>query len=194
MCVPHFGVNMKVRHIDTKEKTGLVLVFTGNGKGKTTAALGTVLRASGYNMKICIIQFIKGDIYSGEIDGIKKLGQDIELHVMGKGFYINEDNLSIYNEHREKAQAAISLAREKLLSGKFDILVLDEVNNAVNLKLVDISQVIELIDIKPPLMHMILTGREAHTDIIKRANIVTEMKEIKHSYHQNIEPQKGIDY
>ncbi len=177
MCVPHFGVNMKVRHIDTKEKTGLVLVFTANGKGKTTAALGTVLRASGYNMKICIIQFIKGDIYSGEIDGIKKLGQDIELHVMGKGFYINEDNPSIYNEHREKAQEAISLAREKLLSGKFDILVLDEVNNAVNLKLVDISQVIELIDIKPPLMHMILTGREAHTDIIKRANIVTEMKE-----------------
>jgi len=183
-----------MRYINTKEKTGLVLVFTGNGKGKTTAALGTVLRAAGYNMKVCIIQFIKGDIYSGEIDGIKKLGKDIELHIMGKGFYISKDNPEVYNEHREKAQSAIRLAKEKMLSGKYDILVLDEVNNAVFLNLINILQVIELIDVKPPFMHLILTGRDAHSDIIKRANIVTEMKEIKHSYHQNIEPQKGIDY
>lgn len=185
---------MKIRYIETKEKIGLVLVFTGNGKGKTTAALGTVLRAAGYNMNACIIQFMKGDIYSGEIDGIKKLGQNVEFYVMGKGFFINKDNSSIYSEHKAKAQEAIRLAREKILSGKFDILVLDEINNAVSLNLIDISQVIELIDIKPPLMHLILTGRDAHHDIIKRANIVTEMKEIKHSYHQNIEPQKGIDY
>lgn len=134
---------MKNRHIDTKEKTGLVLVFTGNGKGKTTAALGTVLRAAGYDMKVCIIQFIKRDIYSGDIDGIKKLGEDVEIHVMGKGFFTNKDNPSVYNEHKEKAQEAIRLAKEKILSGKLDILVLDEINNAVNLNLIDISQVIE---------------------------------------------------
>lgn len=185
---------MKFRFIDTKEKIGLILVFTGNGKGKTTAALGTVLRASGYNMKVCIIQFMKGDIYSGEIAGIKKLGQDIEIHVMGKGFFINNGNPLVYSEHRAKAQEAIQLAREKILSGKFDILVLDEINNALSLNLVDLSQIIELINIKPPLLHLILTGRDAHPDIIERANIVTEMKEIKHAHHFNIEPQRGIDY
>ena len=184
----------KLRLIEPVEKTGLIIVLTGDGKGKTTAALGIVLRAAGHDMKVCIIEFMKGDMYSGEIDGVRKLAPNVEFHITGKGFCGIKGDPYPFEEHRDNAQAAIKLAKEKLLSGKFDILILDEINNAVHLKLVDLRQIMELIDIKPPLMHLILTGREAHPGIIKRAHIVTEMKEIKHAYRQGIEPQKGIDY
>jgi cob(I)alamin adenosyltransferase len=118
----------------------------------------------------------------------------VEFHITGRGFCGIKGDSYPFEEHRGNAQAAIKLAKEKLLSGKFDILILDEINNAVDLKLVDLRQIMELIDVKPPLMHLILTGREAHPEIIKRAHIVTEMKEIKHAYRQGIKPQKGIDY
>ena len=184
----------KRRFIETKEKLGLVVVMTGHGKGKTSSALGIALRAAGHDMKVCIIEFIKGDKYSGEIDGIKRLFPNVELHITGKGFCGIKGDKYSFAEHRRHAQDAINLAREKMLSGEFDILILDEIHNAVKLKLVDLPQVIELIDIKPLLMHLILTGRNAHTEIIKRAHTVTEMKETKHAYREGIEPQKGIDY
>ncbi len=168
--------------------------MTGHGKGKTTSALGIALRAAGHNMKICFIGFIKGDMYSGEIDGIKRLYPNVELHFTGKGFCgIRGDSLP-FKEHRANAINAIKLAKEKMLSGSYDVLILDEINNALKMKLVDLSQVLDLIEHKPPLMHMILTGRDAHPEIIKRAHTVTEMKEIKHAYKQGIEPQRGIDY
>jgi cob(I)alamin adenosyltransferase len=184
----------KRRFTETKEKPGLVVVITGHGKGKTTAALGIALRATGYDMKVCIIEFLKGDRYTGEIEGIKRLYPNVELHRTGKGFCKIKGDKYSFEEHRDSAQDAIKLAREKMLSGKFDILILDEIHNAVELKLVDLPQVIELIDIKPLLIHLILTGRDAHSEVIKRAHTVTEMKEIKHAYQQGIKPQKGIDY
>jgi cob(I)alamin adenosyltransferase len=183
-----------LRLFEPKKKTGLILVMTGEGKGKSTAALGIALRAAGYDMKVCIIEFMKGNMYSGEIDGIKKLAPHSELHITGKGFYRATDDQKTYNEHREKAQDAIALAKKKMLSGHYDILILDEINNAVALKLVDLQQVLELIESKPLLMHLVLTGRDAHPEIVKRAHTVTEMKNIKHAYQQAIEPQKGIDY
>ncbi len=184
----------KRRFLETKEKLGLVVVMTGHGKGKTTSALGMALRAAGYNMKVCIIEFMKGDMYSGEIDGIKKLSPNVELHLTGKGFYGIRGNQYPYEEHRANAQEAIKLAKEKLLSGNFDIIILDEINNALTLNLVDLPQVMELLDKKPLLVHLILTGRDAHPEVIKRAHTVTEMKEIKHAYRQGIKPQRGIDY
>jgi len=184
----------KRRFTETKEKLGLVVVMTGHGKGKTTAALGIALRAAGYDMKVCIIEFIKGDMYSGEIDGIKRLFPNVELHITGKGFCKIKGDKYSFEEHRRYAQDAMKLAREKMLSGKFDILILDEINYALNLDLVDLPQVIELLEEKPPLVHVILTGRDAHPEIIKRAHTVTEMKEIKHAYQQGIKPHKGIDY
>jgi cob(I)alamin adenosyltransferase len=189
-----FLEGLKSRFIETKEKLGLVVVMTGLGKGKTTAALGIALRATGYDMKVCIIEFLKGDMRSGEIEGIKRLSPNVELHRTGKGFCGIKGDKYSFEEHRGNAQDAIKLAREKMLSGEFDILILDEIHNAVELKLIDLQQVIELIDIKPLLMHLILTGRDAHPEIIKRAHTVTEMKEIKHAYRQGIKPQKGIDY
>jgi len=137
---------------------------------------------------------MKGNMYSGEIDGIKNLAPHVELHITGKGFYRATDDPEQFGEHRAKAQNAIVLAKEKMLSGKYDILILDEINNAVALKLVDLHQVLELIENKPPLIHLLLTGRDAHPEIVKRAHTVTEMKNIKHAYQQGIDPQKGIDY
>ncbi|HKZ57728.1 MAG TPA: cob(I)yrinic acid a,c-diamide adenosyltransferase [Thermodesulfovibrionales bacterium] len=183
-----------LRKLEPKKKVGLVVVITGHGKGKTTSALGMALRAVGHGMKVCIIHFMKGDMYSGEIDGVKKLAPDIELHLTGKGFCGIYGNPYPYEEHRANAQEAIKLAKEKMLSGNYDILILDEINNSLNLKLVDLPQVLDLIENKPPLMHLILTGRDAHPEVIERAHTVSEIKETKHAYRQKIEPQKGIDY
>ena len=183
-----------LRKLEPKKKVGLVVVLTGHGKGKTTSALGMALRAVGHGMKVCIIHFMKGDMYSGEIDGVKKLAPDIELHLTGKGFCGIYGNPYPYEEHRANAQEAIKLAKEKMLSGNYDILILDEINNSLNLKLVDLPQVLDLIENKPPLMHLVLTGRDAHPEVIERAHTVSEIKEIKHAYRQKIEPQKGIDY
>ena len=186
--------DIKLQSPEPKEKVGLIVVITGHGKGKTTSALGIALRAVGHGMRVCIVGFIKGNMYSGEIDGIKRLSPDIELHLTGKGFYrIRGDSFS-YQEHRTNAQNALKLAKEKMFSGNFDILILDEINNALKLKLVDLPQVLELLENKPLLLHLILTGRNAHPEIIKRAHTVTEIKEIKHAYKQGIEPRKGIDY
>jgi cob(I)alamin adenosyltransferase len=184
----------KLKRLEPKNRVGLIIVLTGNGKGKTTSALGMALRAVGHNMKVCIIHFMKGDMYSGEIDGIKKLAPDVELYLTGKGFCGIYGNSYPHEKHRANAQEAIKFAKEKMLSGNYDMLILDEINNAIKLKLVDLSQVLDLIEHKPPLMHLILTGRDAHPEVIERAHTVSEVKEIKHAYRQMIEPQKGIDY
>lgn len=184
----------KLKRLEPKKKVGLVIVLTGHGKGKTTSALGMALRAVGHGMKVCLVYFMKGDMYSGEIDGLKRLAPNVEFHLTGKGFCGIHGNPYPYEEHRANAQEAIKLAREKMLSGNFDMLILDEINNALKLKLVDLSQVLELIEHKPPLMHLILTGRDAPPEVIERAHTVSEVKEIKHAYRQRIEPQKGIDY
>jgi cob(I)alamin adenosyltransferase len=184
----------KLKCFEPKKKTGLIVVLTGDGKGKTTSALGMALRATGYTMQVCIIEFMKGDMYAGEIDGIKRLSPDVELHLTGKGFCGIRGNPYPFEEHRENAQRAVEMAKQKMLSGKFDILILDEINNALSLKLVDLPQVLDIIDHKPPFLHLILTGRDAPPEVIARAHTVTEMREIKHAYRQGIEPQKGIDY
>ncbi|MEW6585218.1 MAG: cob(I)yrinic acid a,c-diamide adenosyltransferase [Nitrospirota bacterium] len=185
---------LKLQILEPKQKIGLIVVLTGYGKGKTTSALGIALRASGYDMKVCIVEFMKGDMYAGEIDGVKRLSPNVELHLTGKGFCGIMGNPYPFADHRENAQHAIKLAREKMLSGKYDIVILDEINNALHLKLLDLPQVMDLLDDKPPLLHLVLTGRDAHPDIVQRAHTVTEMREIKHAYRQGIEPQKGIDY
>jgi len=184
----------KIDRLEPKERKGLVVVITGNGKGKTTSALGMALRACGHGMKVCIIQFMKGDLYAGEWDGIKRLRCSIELHSTGKGFCGIQGNPYPWTEHRANAQDAIDLVREKMASGGFDLMVLDEINNALKLRLVDLEQVLEIIRSKPPLMHLVLTGRDAHPDVIELADTVSEVIEIKHAFRKDIEPQPGIDY
>jgi len=184
----------KLKRLSPKKQTGLVIVMTGEGKGKTTAGLGIALRAAGHGMHVCIISFLKGTLYSGEIDGIERLAPNVEFHLAGKGFCGTAGDKYPLDVHRAYAQKAVALAQKKISSGEFDIVMLDEINNAIALKLVDLGQVIALIEQKPASMHLVLTGRDAHPELIKRAHTVTEMKEIKHAYQKGIEPQKGIDF
>lgn len=183
-----------MQHLETKEKVGLIVVLTGNGKGKTSSALGMALRAVGHNLRVCIIQFMKGDLYSGEIEGVNWLAPLVEFHQTGKGFCGIQGNPYPHHEHRANAQCAIELSREKIHSGHFDMVILDEINNALKLGLVDLPQVLELLDSKPPLLQLVLTGRDADPKVCMRANTVTEMVEVKHAYRDGIEPQQGIDY
>lgn len=182
-----------MEYLEPKETTGLVVVITGHGKGKTTAALGMAVRAAGHGLRVCVISFMKGDLYAGEYDGLKFL-PGVEHHLTGKGFCGIQGNPYPHAEHRRNAQDAIALARVKLLSGAFDILILDEINNSLKLRLVDLPQLLELIELRPPALHLVLTGRDAHPEVIARAHTVSEVTEIKHAYRQEIEPQKGIDY
>ena len=185
---------MEITQLTPKERRGLIVVITGYGKGKTTTALGIAVRACGHHLRTSIIQFMKGDIYAGEWDGIKKMNCQVELIATGKGFCGIQGNPYPYREHRENAQEAIRLARQKLESGQFDILILDEVNNALSLSLVDLEQVLEVIRRKPAAIHLVLTGRDAHPQVIELADTVSEINEIKHAYRKGIEPQPGIDY
>ena len=185
---------MEITRLTPKEEKGLIVVITGDGKGKTTTALGIAVRACGHNLRTSMIQFMKGDIYAGEWDGIRKMDCKVELISTGKGFCGIQGNPYPYREHRRNAQEAIQLARQKMESGKFDILILDEINNALSLHLVDLEQVLEIIGLKPPRMHLVLTGRDAHPQVIELADTVSEIKEIKHAYRKGIEPQQGIDY
>lgn len=185
---------LKIERLEPKVKTGLVVVITGHGKGKTTAALGMALRACGHGLRVCIIQFMKGDLYAGEWDGVKKLACEIELTATGKGFCGIQGNPYPFAEHRANAQEAIAMAREKMESGRFDLLILDEINNALHLKLVDLEQVLDLLRRKPSLQHLVLTGRDAHPEVVEMADTVSEVREIKHAFRKNIEPQAGVDY
>jgi len=179
---------------DKQKKAGLIIVYTGNGKGKTTAALGICVRAAGYDFKISIVQFIKGSWHYGELDGIKKHLPNVELYQGGKGCVgILNDKLPI-EEHIKAAAATLKMTEELMLSGKYNMLILDELNVAVSLGLIDIKNVMDLLDMKPEKMDVIITGRNAHEDLIKRADLVTEMKEIKHPYRKGILARKGIDY
>ena len=177
-----------------KIKNGLILVYTGNGKGKTTATLGTVVRATGYHLQTKMIQFIKGSWYYGEKDGALLLSDYFSIEQMGKGFYkIIDDDLP-EEEHKKAAAKAIERAIEILQSGKYDIIILDEINVALDTGLVQIEDVVRVMDAKPKTCHLIMTGRNAHPDVIERADLVTEMREIKHPFQKGHFAQKGIDF
>ncbi len=173
---------------------GLTIVYTGKGKGKTTAALGIVLRAVGYEKKICMIQFIKGSWHYGEMLSSKRLEPEFEMIVIGKGFVGIIDDKNPKEEHEKIAKEAIRISLEKIQARKYDIVILDEINYAVNLGLISEEEVINLIKSKPEELDLILTGNYAKERIIDLADLVTEMKEIKHPFKQGIKAKKGIDF
>ncbi len=175
-------------------KRGLVIVLTGNGKGKTSSALGMALRASGHGMKTSIIQFIKKGTDIGEAEGIKKLSPYVELISGGRGFVGHNSDETRQKPHIEAAENTLKVAIEKITSGIYDIVVLDEINNAVDKKLIRIEDLIKLIKEKPPELHLIITGRNVDPAVIRYADMVTEMLNIKHPYNNGIPAQKGIDY
>lgn len=185
---------LTINKLEPKVRKGLIVVLTGNGKGKTTSALGMALRAYGHGMKVCIIQFMKGDLFTGEWDAIKTMGDNIEITPTGKGFCGIQGNPYPWTEHKDNAYDAIDLVIEKMNSGTIDLLILDEINNALKLGLVEREQVLGIIKDKPPMMHLVLTGRDADPAIIELADTVSEVCEIKHAYRRDIEPQPGIDF
>jgi cob(I)alamin adenosyltransferase len=171
-------------------RQGLVLVNTGDGKGKTTAMLGTLLRAWGRDMRICVVQFIKAETGNwGEIRAAKKLG--IEWHALGDGFTWTSKDLE---ESGNKARKAWALAQEKISSGSYDIIGLDEITYAFQ-GWIDIHEVIAWLRAnKPPELHLIFTGRDAPPELIEYADLVTEMREIKHPYARGILAQAGLEF
>ena len=175
-------------------KDGLVIVYTGNGKGKTTAALGLAMRAVGYEHKVCMLQFIKGSWHYGEMDSSKKLEPNFELIAVGKGFVGILDDNSPREEHEKYAAEALRICREKINSGNYNVVILDEVNYAINLGLIDVQEIIKLIKEKPSNLDLVLTGRDVKEEIVELADLVTEMKEIKHPFKSGIKAKKGIDF
>ena len=180
-------------------RRGLIIVYTGNGKGKTTAALGATLRALGHGWRVLIIQFFKGDwpVVFGEVEMGKRLAPQLEVLQLGKGFVQYMGDKKPIEEHLAAAKDALTIARERITSGRYDLIVLDEIIYAIDyagVKLVSLEDVLGLLDAKPPMLHLILTGRNAPQAIIDRADLVTEMQEVKHPWQQKIPAQEGIDY
>ena len=180
--------------MENENQKGLVIVYTGDGKGKTTASLGLCVRAVGYGKKVCIIQFIKGSWKYGELDGIKKLAPNVELYQKGLGFVGIIDDKLDKSEHIKAAGEALAFANEKMHTGQYDILILDEINVAISLGLLETQDILRLIDLKPDGIELVLTGRGAPNEIVEAADLVTEMKEIKHPFNKGIEARKGIEY
>ncbi len=170
---------------------GLVYVFTGDGKGKTSAALGVAVRAALTGMKVTIIQWYKEKRWPIAEHKIGDFIKNIQIYPLGSGFYKLPTDHASPTEHKEAAEAALKQA-EKLL-GKVDVLVLDEVNNAVNDQLIDLNHLTKLIN-KRGKTHLILTGRGARPEIIQLADLVTEMKKIKHPFDKGKKAVKGLDY
>lgn len=179
---------------DSITQDGMVIVYTGNGKGKTTASLGVALRAIGHGYRVCMVQFIKGEWHYGELNSIKRLEPEFELIAGGKGFIGIIDDDHTFEEHVKAANTALNIVDQKISLGTFDIIILDEINYAINLGVLRLEDVIKIVQKRPKNVSLILTGNHAREEIISLADLVTEMKEIKHPYKKGIKAKKGIDF
>ena len=169
---------------------GCVQVYTGNGKGKTTAALGLALRAVGRGLRVCVFQFIKGGGPYGEHLVAEKLAPFFTIIQSGRPGWVNTKDIS---EDRRVAQEALVRVQGLMTSGLYDLIVLDEINGAVGFGLIDVQQVLDLIAMKPERLELVLTGRNVHERVIEAADLVTEMCEIKHYYAAGVPARTGIE-
>jgi cob(I)alamin adenosyltransferase len=172
---------------------GLIIVNTGPGKGKTTAAMGTGLRAVGNGMKVLMLQFLKGSWHYGELDAVKAFGDNFIMKQMGRGF-VKVGGAETDPKDIRMVEEAWTEAADAILSGKWDLVILDEINYAISYGMLDPAKVAEVLRRKPEQVHVILTGRNAHPTIIDLADTVTEMKQVKHAYEKGIMAQRGIEY
>ena len=188
--------NNKQKEIYRKDlKEGLILVNTGEGKGKTTAALGMALRAAGHNQKVLIMQFIKGRFDTGEFRIIKKLKPLIEIERLGKGFIRFKDGKPAPTRAQVKnSSESFEYACKKVASGKYDMIILDEIINLISYGLLRVEDTIDLIKNKPDKLCIVLTGINAPRELLDMADTVTEMREIKHAFSRGIKAKKGIEY
>ena len=174
-----------------KLEQGLVQVYTGDGKGKTSAAFGLALRAMGRGLKVYVVQFIKGGFDYGELYVVDKL-PNLKLKAFGRGRFVTEKPPN--KEDVKLSEEALALAEQVVKNGEYDIIILDEINVVLNLKLISLEKVLELIKNKPKHVELILTGRYAPSEIIETADLVTEMKEVKHPFNKGYKAREGIEY
>ena len=174
-----------------KYARGLVQVYTGNGKGKTTAAFGQALRAVGQGFRVCVIQFMKGRKY-GEFLAAERCLPNLTVHLSGLDSFVMRDNPAPLDI--DLAVQGLALAREAVASGDYDMVILDEINVAIDFKLIPLAGVIDLIRTRPPTLDLILTGRNAPQEIMELADTVSEIREIKHHYNAGIKDRAGIEY
>jgi len=177
---------------EEKLEKGMIHVYTGNGKGKTTASLGLALRAIGHGYRVYMIQFMKGDIEYGELTSSKKLlAPYLTIKQMGRADFVNKENPEKIDI--DWAKKAFKLSQEVIINGEYDIVIMDEINVAIDFRLVELDDLLKLMDDKPENVELVLTGRYAKSEVMKRANLVTEMLDIKHYYAEGVESREGID-
>jgi cob(I)alamin adenosyltransferase len=174
-------------------RRGLIIVNTGPGKGKTTAAMGMALRAVGQGMRVLMLQFLKGSWHYGELDAVQAFGDKFVMKQMGRGFVKVGTEKPDPEDVRmvEEAWAEGALA---IQSGTWDLVILDEINYAISYGMLDPAKVAETLKSKPEMVHIILTGRNAHPTIVALADTVTEMRQVKHAYEKGVMAQRGIEY
>ena len=186
-----FQFARRVRMSDIRR--GLIIVNTGPGKGKTTAAMGTALRAVGQGMRVLMLQFLKGSWHYGELDAVQAFGDKFVMKQMGRGF-VKVGAEKPDSEDVRMVEEAWSEAEKAMQSGEWDLVVLDEINYAISYGMLDPARVVESLKKKPEMVHVILTGRNAHPTIVDLADTVTEMRQVKHAYEKGVLAQRGIEY
>jgi cob(I)alamin adenosyltransferase len=176
------------------DSKGLLIVYTGPGKGKTTCALGTAFRAVGQGLRVLMVQFIKGSWHYGELDAANMLGAaKFEIRPMGRGF-VKVGGAETDSEDIRMAEDCWEAGRAAIYSGNYDLVVLDEINYVISYKMLKPDTIVEALKARPEQVHVICTGRNAHPLLVEAADMVTEMKEVKHPYTKGILAQRGIDY
>jgi len=170
---------------------GLLIVYTGNGKGKTTAALGLALRALGYGKRVCLLQFVKGKWKTGEIEALKRFKDLMDVHITGHGFILNGEDVE---KEREAASAAWELARGKIASPDYGLVILDELTYLINFGILSLEDVLNTLQNRREDLHVVITGRQAPEAIKAAADLVTEMRNVKHPYENGMGAQKGVEF
>ncbi len=171
---------------------GIIQIYTGNGKGKTTAALGLILRALGSGFKVALVQFLKNRQDTGEFKMITEKFPEVEIYQFGTGKFVTKS--AIEKEDMAEARNGLIKAKNLIESEKFDLIVLDEINVACFFKLLDVSEIVKLVKSKPENLELVLTGRYAPKELVEIAELVTEMRDVKHPYNNGFQARKGIEY
>jgi len=175
----------------TRKTTGLIALFTGNGKGKTTAALGLAFRALGHGHRVCVIQFLKGSWKYGELDAAERFKPLLEFHVMGRGFTWKSEDLE---KDKEAARNAWEFAVKTIKENRHELIILDELTYLCRYQIIEEEALLNVLKNKPATMHIAITGRHASEALIQQADLVTEMLEIKHPFQNGIQAQKGMEF
>jgi cob(I)alamin adenosyltransferase len=176
-----------------KQERGYIIVLTGDGKGKTTSALGMAMRAVGQGIRVVMLQFLKGAWRYGELEAAKRLAPDFTIRPLGSGF-IHVDPKNPDPADIETARKAWEICKEVLFSGTYGMVIMDEINNAIAYGLLPVDEVLDALKKRPQNLHVVLTGRDAHSRLLEIADLVTEVVEVKHPYRQGAAARKGIEY